>query len=183
VGEHQALNCGLALGIIDKLTERGFECPPDKAVQGLATTKLAGRFELVQWSPRVLFDGAHNPQSVKVLMRAVAQYVSYDALVVVFGCAADKDANAMLHSLAGAADKVIFTRASDNKRAADPHALHRFYQSLDGPMSMVEPSLPAAMELAKRSSNLSDVICVTGSFYVVGEARRWLGNRLKGPRR
>jgi len=183
VGEHQALNCGLALGIIDKLTERGFQCPPDRAVQGLATTRLAGRFELVQWSPRVLFDGAHNPESVKLLMRTVAQYASYDALVVVFGCAADKDARPMLEALAGAADKVIFTRASDNKRAADPHVLYRMYQSLEGPMSMVEPSLPAAMELARRSSNLGDLMCVTGSFYVVGEARRWLGERLKSARR
>src|SRR2546421_55767 len=46
IGEHQALNCGLALSIIDRLKARGFAISDTKAMEGLAKTKLAGRMEM-----------------------------------------------------------------------------------------------------------------------------------------
>lgn len=178
-GEHQAHNCGLALMVVDHLIERGLVCPMEQVIQGLATARLPGRFEVVNGSPRTIFDCAHNPESIRALTKTLGQYVQYDSLTVVFGVAMDKDIPPMLKALAGTADKVIFTKAKDNKRAADPAWLQKQYKQLDSGVSFTTKSVPEAMELARKSSNLGDVICVTGSFYVVGEGRAWLGEKLR----
>lgn len=178
-GEHQANNCGLALAILDKLSERGFNCPADLVSKGLDQTKLPGRFELVTRSPRVLADVAHNPESMQALMRTMSAHLPYDSLVVVFGCAADKDIPGMLKQLAAAADKVIFTKASGNARATSPNELARKYHEVSGgKMFQVARDLGDAMELGLRAVGRDDVLCVTGSFYIVGEAKKWLAAKL-----
>jgi dihydrofolate synthase/folylpolyglutamate synthase len=173
-GEHQAINCGLALAIVGSLTERGFRAPEEKVTRGLATVALPGRMELVKSSPRVLLDGAHNAESVKCLMRGISGSLSYDSLVLVFGCASDKDVDGMLAEMALGADKVIFTR-SDNARAADPRDLARRFADGFGKMCQTAPNATAAMELARRAVGREDLICVTGSFYLVADVRRLLG--------
>lgn len=171
-GEYQALNCGLALAMVDRLVERGFEIDPDRALAGLQTTRVPGRFEILGSSPRVLLDGAHNGDSIKALMKAIGQFLQYDALVVIFGCAADKDTGTMLRHLASAADKVIFTRVSDNSRAADPEALARQYAQIDEKPAMWTSTLEEALQRAKNSIQGNDVLAITGSFYLVGEAKK-----------
>lgn len=176
-GEHQAVNCGLALGIVDALCGRGFVCPMDRMIQSLATARLPGRFEVVGGSPAVVLDGAHNPESVRALVKTLVQYLRFDALVVVFGVAADKHIEPMLQALAGVADKVVFTRAAGNKRSADPAVLQKRYRALGGRLSFVAPTVREALEVARKGCGSGDAVCVTGSFYVVGEARAILGER------
>lgn len=173
-GEHQAMNCGLALAILDALNERGFRTPEDRVTRGLGTVKLPGRMEMVKSSPRVMVDGAHNAESVRCLMKAVSATVAYDSLVVVFGCAADKDLDGMLAEVSQGADKVIFTR-SGNTRAADPRELARKFTEASGKMCQTAPDATAALELAKRAVGREDLIVVTGSFYLVSDVRRLLG--------
>jgi dihydrofolate synthase/folylpolyglutamate synthase len=146
-------------------------------IQSLATARLPGRFEVVGSSPAVVLDGAHNPESVRALVKTVVQYLRFDALVVVFGVAADKHFEPMLRALAGVADKVVFTRAAGNKRSADPAALQKRYRALGGRLSFVAPTVREALEVARKGCGSGDAVCVTGSFYVVGEARAILGER------
>ncbi|MFN0133170.1 MAG: bifunctional folylpolyglutamate synthase/dihydrofolate synthase [Phycisphaerales bacterium] len=171
-GEHQAYNCGLALAVVDSLRERGFDVPERLVAEGLAKTSTAGRLETVSTSPRVVIDGAHTPDSVQCLMRALGAHVRYDSMVVVFGCADDKDARGMLARLAQGADKVIFTKASGNPRAADPRELYRRYVEISPKMAQVAPTLADALVLATKAVGRDDLICVTGSFYLAGEAKR-----------
>jgi dihydrofolate synthase/folylpolyglutamate synthase len=172
-GEHQAFNCGLALAAIDRLAERGFKTPASLVTQGMAQVTLPGRLEQVWEGPRVILDGAHNAESVKCLMKALGTHYAYDSLVVIFGCAADKDIKGMLAQLDTGADKVIFTRAADNKRAADPRELHRRFTDVTGKMSQVAETFEEAVNIARRAVTREDLICVTGSFYLVGDARRY----------
>jgi dihydrofolate synthase/folylpolyglutamate synthase len=170
-GEHQALNCGLALSIIDRLKARGFDIPDMKAMEGLAKTKIAGRMEMLSQTPRVIVDGAHNAASLDAMMRAIGQHVPYDSMVVIFGCCADKDVAGMLERITSGADKVIFTKV-DNIRTADPEELAARYVELYGKMAQVAPSLEGALEIANRAVTKEDLICITGSFYLVGEAKK-----------
>jgi len=179
-GEHQAHNCALALAIVDALADRGFDVPTDKVLAGLATTKVPGRFEVVGQAPRLLLDGAHNIDSVRALMKTIGQWLQYEALVVIFGCAADKDVGPMLRALSMAADKVIFTRAADNQRAADPVKLAKMFSDIDGKPAMHAPDLASAVELAKRSLSSNDVLAITGSLYLVGDAKRLMAAKAGG---
>lgn len=171
LGEHQALNCGLALAVIDKLKQRGIALNDARSMEGLAKTTLPGRMEQVSQNPRVLVDAAHNAASLDAMMRAIGQHIPYDSMVVIFGCCADKDVSGMLERITSGADKVIFT-AVNNIRTANPDELAARYIEQYGKMAQVAPNLSAALEIANRAVTKEDLICITGSFYLVGEARK-----------
>jgi dihydrofolate synthase/folylpolyglutamate synthase len=176
VGEHQAINCGLALAVIDRLKTRGIALNDQRCMEGLAKTTLPGRMEMVSTNPRVLVDGAHNAASVDAMMRAIGQHIPYDSMVVIFGCCADKDVSGMLERITSGADKVIFTRV-ENVRTADPNELAARYIELYGKMAQVAPSLESALSIAHRAVTKEDLICITGSFYLVGEAKKLFADR------
>jgi len=176
-GEHQAANCGLALAAIDILKGFGFDVPDDRLTAGLAATRVPGRMELVSQRPRILCDGAHNPAAMGALMRCVGAHVPYDSMVCVFGCCSDKDVGEMIDKVNLGADKVIFTRAAATPRAADPEDLQKLFQERSGKMSQIARSVPEAIEMAVRGVSREDLVCVTGSFYVVGEALKYLSER------
>lgn len=173
-GEHQATNCGLALAVMDVLKANGYDLPEDRLAAGLAATSVPGRMTLLSQRPRILVDGAHNPVAVQALMRCVGAHVPYDSMVCIFGCCADKDVGALLDRVNLGADKVIFTRASGNPRAADPDELQRMFAERSGKMSQVARTLPQALDLATRAVSREDLIVITGSFYLVGEAIKHL---------
>ena len=172
-GEHQAHNCGLAMALLDKLKTHHFTLPEEKVIAGLANTKLAGRMEQVWSQPRVIIDGAHNALSIQALIRALGAHISYDSLVMIFGCGQDKDYLGMLKQIALGADKVIFTKARHNPRAIEPTDLMQRFSELSGKMAQNADSLPEALKLAGRAVSREDLIIVTGSFYLVGEARKY----------
>jgi len=176
LGEHQAVNCGLALSVIDRLKQRGFEINDMKAMEGLARTKIPGRMEMVNQMPRVIVDGAHNAASLDAMMRAIGQHIPYDSMVVIFGCCSDKDVAGMLERITSGADKVIFTNVN-NIRSADPEELAARYVELYGKMAQVAPNLAGALEIANRAVTKEDLICITGSFYLVGEAKKYFASK------
>ena len=175
-GEHQATNCALALATVDALKAVGFEFPELQLHDGLARTNTPGRMEMVWDRPRILVDGAHNAAAISALMRCVGAHVAYDSMVCIFGCCEDKNIPALLEKVALGGDKIIFTRAKGNPRATPPDELQRQFQEISGKMSQVAPTLKEALDLASRAVGRDDLICVTGSFYLVGEAKKYLAN-------
>lgn len=171
MGEHQAINCGLALSVIDRLKTRGFAINDSRVMEGLARTRIPGRMEMVNQMPRVMVDGAHNAASIDMMMRAIGQHIPYDSMVVIFGCCADKDIPGMLERVTAGADKVIFTKV-DNVRTANPDELAARYIELYGKMAQVADSLEDALGIAYRAVTKEDLILVTGSFYLIGEAKK-----------
>ena len=176
LGEHQALNCGLALAMLDQLKSNGLKIDDSKVIEGLASIRLPGRMETISENPRVLVDGAHNGASIQALMRALAQHIQYDSMVLVFGCAADKDINGMMDQIIRGADKVIFTKAANNLRAARPEDLAAAYEERSGRVAQVTQSFGDAFRIARSAVSREDIICVTGSFYLVGEAKTHFAN-------
>ncbi|MEO0716020.1 MAG: cyanophycin synthetase [Planctomycetota bacterium] len=176
-GEHQALNCGIALAMLDRLRERGIDTPERFVAEGLAKTPANGRMEMAWHSPRIILDGAHTPESLEGLIRAIGAHVRYDSMVMIFGCAADKDVPGLLAKIDMGADKVIFTRAVDNPRASDPAELRREFEKTSTKMTQVADSLEEAVKIAVRATGRGDLIVVTGSFHLAGEAKRFLAER------
>jgi dihydrofolate synthase/folylpolyglutamate synthase len=175
LGEHQAINCGVALGVLDALKSRGFAIDDVKATDGLAHTRLVGRMEMLYDNPRVLADGAHNAASVEALMRAIGQSISYDSMVVIFGCQKDKDVSGMLQHVQLGADKIIFT-STGSPRSMDPAELAFAYAERTGKMVQVAETLDEALGIADRAVSRDDLICITGSFYLVAQAKRLFAN-------
>jgi len=169
-GEHQAINCGLALAMLDSLKNQGYEISDEKAIAGLKKVSLDGRMEIITHDPRILIDVAHNAASIKALIHAIGQHVPYDSMVVIFGCNSDKDIRGMLEQLQYGADKVIFTK-SNTPKAMYPQDLADMYTEICGKMCQTAMSVREAVRIAKNAVTKEDLICITGSFYLVGQAK------------
>lgn len=173
VGEHQAINCGVAIGMLDQLKGRGFAIDDEMAVTGLSKVRVEGRMEMICSEPRILVDAAHNAASIEALMRAIGQNISCETMVVIFGCCSDKDVRGMLQQLQLGADKIIFTRVN-SPRSADPRELGTAFSEISGAsrMAQISNSLPEALEIAQKAITRDDLICITGSFYLVSDAMK-----------
>ena len=169
-GEHQAINCGLALAMLDQLKQRGFEVDDTKAISGLSKVSMIGRMEMICNDPRTLVDTAHNAASIRALIQAIGQHIPYDSMVIIFGCNHDKDVRGMLTELQYGADKVIFTR-SNSPKAVFPQDLAEMYTEICGKMCQTALTLREAVRIAQSAVSREDLICITGSFYLVGQAK------------
>ena len=76
----------------------------------------------------------------------------------------------MLNELQYGADKVIFTR-SNSPKAVFPTDLAEMYTDICSKMCQTAMTLREALRIARSAVTREDLICVTGSFYLVGQAR------------
>ncbi len=139
----------------------------------LGTVSWPGRFELAARRPDVYVDGAHNVDSITRLVETLAGVVGDRKLVVIFGAARDKDVAGMLSEIARLHGTLIATE-SHNPRAAEPETLVEL-ASESGLQAQTAGDVGEALGLARSLAGPDGVVCVTGSLYVVAEAREALG--------
>jgi dihydrofolate synthase/folylpolyglutamate synthase len=82
--------------------------------------------------------------------------------------------DALLEKVSLGADKLIFTKSATNPRAMNPRELQKRFGALSSKMTQVADTLHEAFNLASRAVSRGDLIVVTGSFYLVGEAKKYL---------
>ena len=161
--------------MLDRLKVQGYDIDDKKAVGALKNVSLVGRMEMIQDDPRIIVDAAHNAASIRALIHAIGQHVPYDSMVIVFGCNTDKDVTGMLQQLQYGADKVIFTK-SNSPKAAYPQDLADMYTEICGKMCQTADNIREAVRIAQNAVSREDLICITGSFYLVGQAKKKLQN-------
>jgi dihydrofolate synthase/folylpolyglutamate synthase len=169
LGDHQIKNAGLALSAALLWQEGPQELEEDDLREGLRNASWPGRLELVSGEPRIVLDGAHNPGAMKVLARSLAQVFEYGRLFLIIGIMQDKDIAGILAPIVPLADRIFLTRA-EYSRSADPEQLFSLIQG-SREKCRVFPSIARALDQARKEAAGEDLICVTGSLFVVGEAR------------
>jgi len=167
-GMMQARNAALALGIIERLTEKGIRISEEDIREGLQNTVWTGRMQIVGTNPTILLDGAHNPGALRMLARSIKAGFEYRRLILVIGVMADKAINEMMRIVAPLADYLICTRPL-YYRAADPEVLTAAAAPLGIPGETV-PLLTDALSRAREMAGPRDLIVVCGSLFTVGEA-------------
>ena len=137
-------------------------------------SKLPCRFEIIQRSPLVILDGAHNPAKIQFVLNKL-QTMSYDKLIIVMAVADSKDHKKILKEIAPLADQVFFTRFLITQReCASPKNLLTIYQECQ-PKGVASVSLDPflALTAALNTAEPKDAILVTGSFFLAGEIRKY----------
>jgi dihydrofolate synthase / folylpolyglutamate synthase len=170
IGRHQISNAGLALGVIEALAASGFKISDEAVQRGLERAKWEGRLEIVQRSPMLVLDGAHNPAGVATLCRALDKDFSYRRLILIFGVMGDKNYRLMAKRLFPLADAVIITRPP-SERALDPELLHPIALEFNKNIKIVA-SPGNALRYAFELAGNNDLVCVAGSLYLVGEIKK-----------
>jgi len=179
LGRHQAANAALALATAVELRRQGWLVSTDAMRTGLAEASLPGRIEVVSRRPTVVLDVAHNVASVTALVDSLAESFACRRRTLVFAASRDKDVPGMLRVLAPHFERIILTEFRDNPRAAPVAQLRQWCReeiervghSVDA-RKVDERSDPVdAWELARRSTAAEELICITGSFFIVAELR------------
>ena len=173
LGEHQAINAATAIACIERIRQEGYKVPRTSIYGGLKAVRWAGRMQVVGQSPVILLDGAHSPTSAEALCKAIREVFRYRRLILVVGLMRDKDLQAIGQVLCPFADEIIATQAFDNPRVTPAEEIAQAW-SETGTILHVCPSVPEAIPLAQSIATTSDLICVAGSIYIVGEAMKVL---------
>ncbi|RUL85531.1 bifunctional folylpolyglutamate synthase/dihydrofolate synthase [Tautonia sociabilis] len=172
-GAHQAANAAVALAALDALADIDptLEVLPEHAARGFATLRWPARVEVVGEAPWLVIDGAHNVASAEALAASLRSNFPEVPRSLVFGTSRDKDLAGQLRALLPLFDTVIATRYVENPRAVAPDAIAEAVAELGGPTAMIAPEPTLALDLARRATPESGLICVTGSLFLAAEAR------------
>ena len=169
LGQHQLENAATAVAVADVLRERGHTISEAAIIDGVAHTRVPGRLEVMGQAPLIVADGAHNGESAEALAQALKEYFNWRRCFLVMGVTADKDVRAIGFKLAGLADLIVCCRFR-NARSMDPYQMIQEVGFL-GPAAVAEDSVGEALDTALSHAEAGDLVCVTGSLYVVAEAR------------
>ncbi len=169
LGRHQLANAALAVGLVESLRFSGVIISPAGIKKGLQKVRWPGRLEVRSRSPLLVLDGAQNGSSALALKRAIKRHFVYQRLILILGISQDKNIKGIGRALKQIADVVILTRA-DNPRAAVPEKIKEQIAWGDKPLILTD-SVSEAVQEAKKIARNRDLILVTGSLFVVGEAR------------
>lgn len=168
-GAHQAHNMAVALTAMAALKRRAVisALSPDALARALAGLRWPGRLELVR-EGRVVLDVAHNPAGIASLCAEVpALAAGRSPVVAVVGCMRDKDVEGVTRPVSRLADRVVLA-APRTGRALPPE---EFPAWIGGEAA---PSVEAAVDRTLELAGDSGFVVVTGSTFVVAEARAHL---------
>ena len=171
-GRHQLQNFALAIASVEALLGNRLDSEAVRA--GMSTLTLPGRMEPAATSPLVLLDGAHNAAGVEALATALREEFPTTRWQVVFGSMGDKDVDTMMSHLAPIADGFVVTQV-DYKRAMPAEELgRRAMENANSPV-LIAADPDHALDMARAEAGPDGAVLVTGSLYLVGEARDLLG--------
>lgn len=171
LGSHQVMNAATAIGIVESLGLSGITVTAEAIRKGIASAEWPGRLEIVGRKPYVILDGAQNRASAQALAEAIKKIFRYKKLILVLGVSKDKDIKGILAELLPISDSIILTKAKIVDRAMDPDKIKKLIKSRTKDVILTS-SVREAMKKAKAEAGPKDLILITGSLFVVGEARK-----------
>jgi dihydrofolate synthase/folylpolyglutamate synthase len=166
LGGYQRENLNVALEALEVLRQ-SLKIPHEALVRGLEQASWPGRFEVVQREPYIILDGAHNPHAARALREDVRRYRERYALhksALLFGVLRDKAYQTMAEILFPDFDEIVLVKP-DSPRALEPSALLSW-----APAAKICDTISEGLDVARASG--AELICVTGSLYVIGAAKR-----------
>ncbi|HDJ99970.1 MAG TPA: bifunctional folylpolyglutamate synthase/dihydrofolate synthase [Firmicutes bacterium] len=174
LGEYQVKNSSLAIKTLEVLEDLGLiEIKESKIRKALEDAFIPGRGEIINEGGRVyILDGAHNEISMREVRKFLQQYFSCGKINLIFGILKDKNIERVLEMIVPCAEKVIFTAPSGvRERRTPPDYLLSLAKKMFPFKEMgVSKNVAQAFKMANEFFSLEPVV-VTGSFYIVGEAR------------
>jgi len=179
-GVFQRENARLAAGAALLLRDQGLQIANDAIAEGLASARWPGRMEIVAGAPPIVLDGAHNGDSAHKLSESLDQLFPGRRRVFVLGVTHGHSIEHIMAELLPTAGALVLTRSRHPRALTDLDALAERAEPLlrrgdqHAPLILTGDA-PEALERARELAGPNDLICVTGSLFVVAAAREALG--------
>jgi len=179
-GEFQYENAALAVAAVDVLRhEFGLSLTADQLADGLGKVRYPGRFEVVSEEPLVLLDGAHNRHKASALEASLVSEYPDKRFIIVLGTLSIKDFSGIVETLAPVAKLWVATQPRVfGKPSTPPDVLAEKIRSITPDLEVIqEDNVINAIERALSLAGEKDAVVVSGSLYMLGEAReRWFSS-------
>lgn len=177
-GEHQRHNAAVALMTLEVLRQYYAVIIDDEALlEGFATCKWPGRLEMINEKPKLLIDGAHNPEGAEALAKALTGTYNYNQLHIMIGMIDNKSHRDTIKHILPLVDTLIISEP--NYRAAK--AAEQLYSIVNElleqlklekkPKVIIEKNWKHALNVLLETTNESDLAVVTGTLYLIGDVR------------
>ncbi|WP_138496244.1 bifunctional folylpolyglutamate synthase/dihydrofolate synthase [Paenibacillus pinistramenti] len=177
LGEHQCKNASGALMVLEVLRQyMAFILDDEDVARGLRQTAWAGRLEQVSTEPRIVLDGAHNPEGAEMLARSIPEAFRYNKLILMMGMLSNKHHQGYFKHILPIVDTIILTEP-DFRRKMDAEALLGLVEELKetaakpGLEIIVEPDWKTALEILKQNTKAEDLGVVSGTLYLISDVR------------
>jgi len=165
-GEHQIENAITAAMALEAL---------GVPAKGIENAFWPGRLEHISPNPDIILDGAHNPAGARALAAYLERFYAKKKLWMIYGAMRDKAVDEIAGTLFPLASELVLT-APDNARALRPEAL----SELAG-RGRIAPDIASAVKLVREEISEHDALIITGSLFLVGEARALSYNKRSWP--
>lgn len=173
-GAFQVANAGLALAAFVAAQGLGVPMREEAVRRALARVRWPGRMDLVRRRPLILLDGAHNEAAFAALGESLRELWPHRRRVLVLGTSRNHRLGEAAGTLVREADRLILTRSRQEK-AVDPGELALRLPGCGGETAAQTDAVAEALALALEAAGPEDLLVVTGSLFVVGEAMAALG--------
>lgn len=158
-GSFQRENLQLALTAVKEL-----ENVPESVENAVKNLECPGRMEIVSENPLTVLDGAHNPEALETAVEDLPE-----DFVCVFGLTGSKDIGKMANTVEQKASKVICTEP-EIEWSINAETVEKSFSI----SSATEKNLQGAIESAKECAGEEGTVVITGSLYLVGDAKKIL---------
>ena len=167
LGAHQLSNVQTVMTALDVLATRGIEVPAEAIRRGLSTVRWPARFEVLsQKDPLIIYDGAHNPQGIRAMVKSLGLYFPGQKVNILSGVMADKDYGEMVELLRSVTAHAHTVKPPNNPRSMDAEEYAGVYERNGIPVTAyadLQGAVDAAISRARE--NGLPLICL-GSLYL-----------------
>jgi dihydrofolate synthase/folylpolyglutamate synthase len=170
LGMHQLQNAATAVATIEAVLGTTDE-DAWSIEDGMGNAELNGRAEQLTRHPLVIVDGAHNQESMEALVATVERHFDFDRCLFVLGTNGDKNVGAMLDAIKPLAPKAIIATRSTSQKAMAPEEIAKLARERNLDVHVTQ-NVDQALAIVRELAEHNDLVCITGSLYVVGEARQ-----------
>ncbi|WP_082865677.1 bifunctional folylpolyglutamate synthase/dihydrofolate synthase [Paenibacillus crassostreae] len=182
-GEHQMANAAGAMMVLEVLRQyMAYVMDDEDILKGFRDTTWAGRLEQIGNHPRIVLDGAHNPEGAQTLAKSLPQYYKYRSLNLMMGMLANKHHESYLKHILPLVDTLILTEP-DFRKKMDANNLLEIVEQLKPIYAkptleiIVESDWRLALEKLKLRTEEEDLGVVSGTLYLIADVRGSLLNQ------
>nr|WP_227013889.1 folylpolyglutamate synthase/dihydrofolate synthase family protein [Paenibacillus psychroresistens] len=178
-GAHQYKNAAIAIMTLEILRQYYALIVEDEVlIRALHATKWPGRLEMISEQPRILLDGAHNPEGAQTLAAALKQTYKYQKLHLMMGMMGTKHHSAYLRHILPMVDTLVVTEP-DFRSQMSANKLAELAKEISLEMNLqveivVEPNWKQALLTLKNFVSVEDLGVISGTLYLISDVRSWI---------
>ena len=174
VGRHQLGNIALAIRAVETFLERTLD--NDEIQKGFDLVKWKGRFERISTEPDIIYDVAHNQESIHTFCKTAKEVYPDKPFYVVLGLLQDKSPEKVMMELEVFAEKTWIAPVNSHRSMSSAELedlASRF------PRVKTASDIGSACQIAYDDMPDNAILCIVGSHYIAEEVYEWKETRDK----